>query len=105
MLNESYFEEKDGVIVMASGRSLLTGLFVGGIIGGAAVLLTAPSSGKQLREKMKTNYDSFEETIKRLKSDGLALKDQLIKAAKESTDVIKDVGGELQTSIKKWHRR
>lgn len=102
MLNESYFEEKDGVIVMASGRSLLTGLFVGGIIGGAAVLLTAPSSGKQLREKMKTNYDSFEETIKRLKSDGLALKDQLIKAAKESTDVIKDVGGELQTSIKKW---
>lgn len=87
---------------MASGRSLLTGLFVGGIIGGAAVLLTAPSSGKQLREKMKTNYDSFEETIKRLKSDGLALKDQLIKAAKESTDVIKDVGGELQTSIKKW---
>ncbi len=72
------------------------------IIGGAAVLLTAPSSGKQLREKMKTNYDSFEETIKRLKSDGLALKDQLIKAAKESTDVIKDVGGELQTSIKKW---
>lgn len=102
MLNESYFEEKDGVIVMASGRSLLTGLFVGGIIGGAAVLLNAPSSGKQLREKMKTNYDSFEETIKRLKSDGLALKDQLIKAAKESTDVIKDVGGELQTSIKKW---
>ena len=102
MLNESYFEEKDGVIVMASGRSLLTGLFVGGIIGGAAVRLTAPSSGKQLREKMKTNYDSFEETIKRLKSDGLALKDQLIKAAKESTDVIKDVGGELQTSIKKW---
>ncbi|MGY4670894.1 gas vesicle protein [Bacillus subtilis] len=102
MLNESYFEEKDGVIVMASGRSLLTGLFVGGIIGGAAVLLTAPSSGKQLREKMKTNYDSFEETIKRLKSDGLSLKDQLIKAAKESTDVIKDVGGELQTSIKKW---
>ncbi|KIU11944.1 hypothetical protein SC09_Contig19orf00242 [Bacillus subtilis] len=102
MLNESYFEEKDGVIVMASGRSLLTGLFVGGIIGGAAVLLTAPSSGKQLREKMKTNYDSFEETIKRLKSDGLALKDQLIKVAKESTDVIKDVGGELQTSIKKW---
>ncbi|MED3602737.1 YtxH domain-containing protein [Bacillus subtilis] len=87
---------------MASGRSLLTGLFVGGIIGGAAVLLTAPSSGKQLREKMKTNYDSFEETIKRLKSDGLALKDQLIKVAKESTDVIKDVGGELQTSIKKW---
>ncbi|CAN2252616.1 YtxH domain-containing protein [Bacillus vallismortis] len=87
---------------MADGRSLLTGLFVGGIIGGAAVLLTAPSSGAQLREKMKTNYDSFEETIKRLKSDGLALKDQLIKAAKESTDVIKDVSGELQTSIKKW---
>nr|WGD63389.1 YtxH domain-containing protein [Bacillus subtilis] len=88
---------------MASGRSLLTGLFVGGIIGGATVLLTAPSSGKRYkREKMKTNYDSFEETIKRLKSDGLALKDQLIKVAKESTDVIKDVGGELQTSIKKW---
>lgn len=90
---------------MADGRSLLTGLFVGGIIGGAAVLLSAPSSGKQLREKMKTNYDSFEETIKRLKSDGLALKDQLIKAAKESTDVIKDVSGELQTSIKNGRKR
>ncbi|MEC1405879.1 YtxH domain-containing protein [Bacillus halotolerans] len=87
---------------MADGRSLLTGLFVGGIIGGAAVLLSAPSSGKQLREKIKTNCDSFEETIKRLKSDGLTLKDQLVKAAKESADVIKDVSGELQTSIKKW---
>ncbi|QJC95533.1 putative membrane protein YhaH [Bacillus mojavensis] len=96
------FQEKNGVILMADGRSLLTGLFVGGIIGGAAVLLSAPSSGKQLREKIKTNCDSFEETIKRLKSDGVTLKDQLVKAAKESADVIKDVSGELQTSIKKW---
>ena len=56
---------------MADGRSLLTGLFVGGLIGGAAVLLSAPSSGKELRGKIKA-------------------------------EVIKDVGGELQTSIKRW---
>ncbi|MEC1900552.1 YtxH domain-containing protein [Bacillus atrophaeus] len=87
---------------MANGRSLLTGLFVGGIIGGAAVLLSAPSSGKELRGKIKSNCESFEETIKRLKTDGMALKDQLVRAAKESADVIKDVSGELQTSFKKW---
>ncbi|AKL83739.1 gas vesicle protein [Bacillus atrophaeus] len=95
-------QRKNGVIQMANGRSLLTGLFVGGIIGGAAVLLSAPSSGKELRGKIKSNCESFEETIKRLKTDGMALKDQLVRAAKESADVIKDVSGELQTSIKKW---
>ncbi|KXZ20817.1 hypothetical protein AXI59_06845 [Bacillus nakamurai] len=87
---------------MADGRSLLTGLFVGGLIGGAAVLLSAPSSGKELRGKIKENCNSIEETIKRLKTDGKALKDQLVQTAKESAEVIKDVGGELQTSIKKW---
>ncbi|ABS73388.1 MULTISPECIES: YtxH domain-containing protein [Bacillus] len=87
---------------MADGRSLLTGLFVGGLIGGAAVLLSAPSSGKELRGKIKANCNSIEDTIKRLKKDGMALKDQLVQTAKESAEVIKDVGGELQTSIKRW---
>lgn len=87
---------------MASGRSLLTGLFVGGLLGGAAVLLTAPSSGREVREKMKDSYDKFEDTLTRLKRDGQALKEQIVETAKESAGVIKEVGTELQASIQQW---
>ena len=87
---------------MASGRSLLTGLFVGGLLGGAAVLLTTPSSGRDVRGKVKDGYDKFEDTLTKLKRDGQALKEQIVETATESAEVIKEVGSELQTSIQQW---
>lgn len=80
---------------MVDGCFLLIGLFVGGIIGGVVVFFFVFFLGKQLCEKMKINYDFFEEMIKCLKLDGFVLKDQLIKVVKESIDVIKDVSGEF----------
>lgn len=74
---------------MADGRSLLTGLFVGGLIGGAAVLLSAPSSGKELRGKIKENCNSIEDTIKRLKKDGMALTTSLSKRRKKAQKSLK----------------
>ncbi|BBP88238.1 hypothetical protein BsIDN1_18560 [Bacillus safensis] len=52
---------------MASGRSLLTGLFVGGLLGGAAVLLTTPSSGRDVRGKVKDGYDKIRRYADKIK--------------------------------------
>lgn len=87
---------------MSKGRSLAAGLLVGGVIGGVAALLSAPTSGKELRRKLKANCGTFEDTVKRLKHDGIALKEQVVKTARESAEIIKDVGSELQSSIKEW---
>ena len=87
---------------MSKGRSLAAGLIVGGVIGGVAALLTAPTSGKNLREQLKANCGKWEDTVKKLKNDGIALKEQFVKTAIEGAEIIKDVGSELQTSIQEW---
>ncbi len=87
---------------MSKGRSLAAGLIVGGVIGGVAALLTAPTSGKHLRGQLKANCGKWEDTVKRLKNDGIALKEQFVKTAIEGAEIIKDVGSELQTSIQEW---
>lgn len=87
---------------MANGRSLFTGIVVGGIIGGAAVLLSAPTSGKELRGQLRANCGRIEETVQKLKIDGAALTEQIVSTAKEGMDVVKEVSSELQSSIKTW---
>ncbi len=49
---------------MSKGRSLAAGLIVGGVIGGVAALLTAPTSGKNLRGQLKANCGKWEDTVK-----------------------------------------
>lgn len=36
-----------------NGKALVTGILVGGVVGAATALLTAPSSGKELRTQVK----------------------------------------------------
>ncbi|ALC80615.1 MULTISPECIES: YtxH domain-containing protein [Bacillus] len=87
---------------MANNRSLLAGLVVGGIVGGAAVLFSAPTSGKELRGQLKSNCGKLEETVQKLKNDGSSLTEQIVTTAKEGIEVVKEVSGELQNSIKTW---
>ncbi len=77
---------------------------MGGIIGGVAALLSAPTSGKDLRRQLKSNCGKFEDTVNRLKTDGRALKEQVVKTAREGAEIIKDVSSELQTSIQEWRK-
>ncbi|MDA7025989.1 YtxH domain-containing protein [Bacillus sp. CLL-7-23] len=87
---------------MSKGRSLVAGLLVGGVIGGVTALLTTPTSGKNFRKQLKTNCGKFQDTVNKLKNDGVALKEQVIKTAQEGAEIIKDVGSELQSSIQEW---
>lgn len=87
---------------MSNNKSLCIGLLFGGLIGGVAALLATPTSGRELREQIKTNCQKLDDTISHLKTESISLKDQMIKTAKDSVDVIKEVSSDLQKSIKQW---
>ncbi|MBR8645674.1 YtxH domain-containing protein [[Brevibacterium] frigoritolerans] len=48
-------------------KSLLIGFLTGTVVAGAATLLSTPSSGKDLRTRIKTNTDEIKATIDELK--------------------------------------
>ncbi|MFC0272061.1 YtxH domain-containing protein [Metabacillus herbersteinensis] len=87
---------------MSNNKSLMYGLLVGGLVGSMATLLSAPSSGRDLRGQIRFNRQRLEETVNQLKSEGVSLKDQVVQTAKESAGVIKEVSADLQNSIKQW---
>ncbi|MFY4774236.1 YtxH domain-containing protein [Metabacillus sp. RGM 3146] len=87
---------------MGKSKSILTGALLGTVVGGLAILLSAPSSGKDLRIQLKSNREKLMDTLNHLKKDSMALKDQVIQTAKDSADVMKEVSTDLQTSIKEW---
>ncbi|MBD1380709.1 YtxH domain-containing protein [Metabacillus arenae] len=87
---------------MTNQKSLFLGLIVGGVIGSVSALLSTPSSGREFRDQIKGNREKLEEIIVRLKNDSIALKEQLVKTAKESSEVVKEVSTDLQQSVKEW---
>src|SRR5690625_1124752 len=54
---------------MARGKSLLLGLFVGGVVSAGVTLLNAPKSGKETRADIKAQADELKRTIESLKED------------------------------------
>ncbi len=92
-------KERDG---MANGKSLLLGLMVGGAISAAATLLTTPSSGKDLRGRVKDQGFEWKDMIANLKQDGLRLKEQLTETSKEGAALIKELTQEMKKSVEEW---
>lgn len=56
-------------------KSLLIGFLTGTVVAGAATLLSTPSSGKDLRTRIKTNTDEIKNIIDELKVKLLNIKD------------------------------
>ncbi|MGM0876261.1 MAG: YtxH domain-containing protein [Bacillota bacterium] len=89
---------------MSKNKSLLCGLLVGGLIGGIAVLMSTPSTGKELRGQLQINRRKLEETLQQLKTESIALKDQIIITAKESSGVVKEVSTDLKRTINQFQQ-
>ncbi|MFS0671929.1 YtxH domain-containing protein [Ornithinibacillus sp. 179-J 7C1 HS] len=87
---------------MAKGKSLMLGLMVGSVVGAAATLLSTPTSGKELRAKVKDQSIEWKEILENLKLDGLRLKDQIAATSKEGVSLIKDLTQEMKSSIVEW---
>jgi gas vesicle protein len=93
-----------GVVNMSKNKSLFCGFIVGGIIGGIATLLATPSSGKDMRGQLTINRKILEETIQQLKAESIALKNQIVITAKESSGVVKEVSTDLKRTINQFQK-
>lgn len=74
-----------------SGKSVVTGLLIGGLIGAAAALLMAPRSGEETRAEIKNKAieyrdrtrDVVNETVSQAKSKADELKEGVVEKADE----------------------
>jgi len=93
-----------GVMNMSRGKSFFLGMLVGGAIGSAVVLLTSPSSGKELRDRIQLNRQKLDDLLNELKTEGSHLKEQITNTAKESIEIVKEVTSDLNKSIQVWKK-
>ena len=87
---------------MASIKSILIGMAVGGVIGGISAPLTTPTSGRNLRHTLHNNKESFLTNIINLKEDSLNVKDQVIKASDTGKRFISTFSDELKEPFETW---
>lgn len=87
---------------MSKGRALLLGFIVGGTVSAVATLLTAPSSGRELRGRVKEQSLEWKEIVDDIIQEGLRLKDQLAKTSKEGAALINELTQEMKSSIEEW---
>ncbi|WP_044893214.1 YtxH domain-containing protein [Bacillus alveayuensis] len=89
---------------MSRSKSFLLGMVVGGAISGVVSLLSTPSSGKELRNRLNENYKKINDLLTELKNEGSSLKEQITNCAKESIHVVKEVSSDLNQSILAWKK-
>ncbi|HLR59173.1 MAG TPA: YtxH domain-containing protein [Pseudogracilibacillus sp.] len=87
---------------MSKGKSILLGILVGSTASAVATLLTTPSSGKDVRVRIKDQSFEWKNSIDEIIQEGLNLKDQIAKTSKEGAALINDLTQEMKTSIEEW---
>ena len=87
---------------MSKGRAVVIGFIVGGTISAAAALLTTPSSGRELRGRIKEQSSEWKQTIDEIIQEGINLKDQIAKTSKEGVALINELTDEMKTSVEDW---
>ena len=90
--------------MMASGKSIALGILVGSTVSAAITLLTAPSSGSELRADAKQRSDEWKITFNNLKNEGTQLKEQIARTSKEGAVMFKELSADVKTSIDSWKR-
>src|SRR5690625_5320416 len=84
---------------MSKGKSILLGLLVGTTTSAVVTLLTTPSSGKDVRVRIKDQSIEWKNSIDNIIQEGLNLKNQIAKTSKEGAALINELTQEMQTSI------
>ena len=87
---------------ISKGKSILLGILVGTTASAVATLLTTPSSGKDVRVRIKDQSFEWKDAIDEMIQDGLNLKEQIAKTSKEGAALINDLTQEMKTSIEEW---
>lgn len=87
---------------MGKGKSLLVGFIIGGTISAATTLLSTPTSGRVLRERIKEQSMEWKDMADKLLQDALRLKDQIAQTSKEGVALINNLTQEMQKSVEEW---
>ncbi|WP_180954118.1 YtxH domain-containing protein [Bacillus sp. M6-12] len=83
-------------------RSLLFGFVAGTLVAGAAVLLSAPSSGRELRDRIKFSKDEALDILLEIKARAAELKNDTVYATKASKETINQFITEVKARIEYW---
>lgn len=88
--------------MMSRTNSFLLGFLLGGLASATATLLTAPTSGKKLRDNIVEQSLEWKEMGDDLLQDAINLKDQIADTSKEGVSLIKNLTKELKLSMEEW---
>jgi len=83
-------------------KSLFIGLVTGSVLAGAATLLTAPTSGKETRERIKKNKDEIAFTLMELKEKAAAVKEDASTATLAGKETLKTFIADLKILLDNW---
>ncbi|RFU62116.1 YtxH domain-containing protein [Peribacillus glennii] len=85
-----------------NAKSFIVGFLTGTVIAGAATMLNAPTSGKELRTKIKDNKDEILATLAEVKERLIDIKDETAQASKVSKDSINSFIADVKILIENW---
>lgn len=83
-------------------KSLFIGFVTGSILTGAATLLTAPSSGKETRDRIKKNKEDIALTLLELKEKAAAVKEDASTATQAGKETLKTFIADLKILLDNW---
>ncbi|MFD3447268.1 YtxH domain-containing protein [Microbacteriaceae bacterium 4G12] len=89
---------------MSKTKAFVTGLICGSAVAGIAALLAAPSSGKELRNKVKQKGLELKNSLHCLSADTKLLKEQITQTATEGKEVILELKEDMQKVLSTWKK-
>jgi len=89
---------------MSKAKSFVTGIICGGAVAGLAVLFSTPSSGKDMRNKLKEKGNDIKKTLADITADTKLLKRQIVETASEGKEVFQELKDDMQDTFSTWKK-
>ena len=87
---------------MSKAKSFITGVICGGAVAGLAVLFSTPSSGKDMRGKLKEKGNDIKKTLADITADTKLLKRQIVETASEGKEVFQELKDDMHDTLSNW---
>ncbi|HEY4553438.1 MAG TPA: YtxH domain-containing protein [Bacillaceae bacterium] len=85
-------------------KALTCGILIGGVVGAAAALLSAPLSGKELRNQVKNSKGEWIKIANDLKENAIEIKDSVSKLSQEGKTIFQELAGDVKTAVQEWQQ-
>ena len=86
-----------------NGKSFIYGVIIGGAVAGISTLLTTPTNGEKMRNRVRSTKLQIQRSINEIKDEAMGLKNQVSQAVEESKSVVTSISNDLKTSVELWH--